>query len=166
MIHRLTALFDRRPETAEDWLARMGRSGVSAREQARFMDWLEADPANLERYERAKARSAALEPLRGAFQADLAAIRWRRQRPALSRRLVLSGGLVAAAAVAGVLMWPMMPAQGRLYESAPGQISDVMLDDGSRVTLDAGSAIRVSMDDKVRRVRLERGAAPSDASGG
>jgi transmembrane sensor len=164
MIHRLTALFDRRPATAEDWLARMGRSGVGAREQARFTDWLEADPANLERYEQAKARSVALEPLRGAFQADLAAIRWRRRQPALSRRLVLSGGLVAAAAVAGILMWPMMPTQGRLYESAPGQISDMVLDDGSRVTLDAGSAIRVSMDDKVRRVRLERGAAYFDVA--
>lgn len=160
MIDRLTALFARRPETAEDWLARMGRPGVSVREQDRFAAWLEADPDNLDRYETAKARSAALEPLRGVFEADLARIRWRRREPVLSRRLLLSGGLAAAAAVGGVLMWPSLSAPaGRLYESAPGRISDVVLDDGSRVTLDAGSAIRVSLDDKVRRVTLERGAA-------
>jgi len=160
MIDRLIALFARRPETAEDWLARMGRPGVSTREQDQFAAWLEADPDNLDRYERVKARSAALEPLRGVFEADLARIRWRRREPALSRRLMLSGGLVAAAAVGGVLMWPSLSAPaGRLYESAPGRISDVVLDDGSRVTLDAGSAIRVSLDDKVRRVTLERGAA-------
>ena len=160
MIDRLTALFARRPATAEDWLARLGRPGVSAREQDRFTAWLEADPDNLDRYESAKARSAALEPLRGVFEADLARIRWRRRDPALSRRLLLSGGLVAAAAVGGVLMWPSLSAPaGRLYESAPDRISDVVLDDGSHVTLDAGSAIRVSLDDKVRRVTLERGAA-------
>jgi len=160
MIDRLTALFARRPETAEDWLARMGRPGVSPREQDRFAAWLEADPGNLDRYESAKALSAALEPLRGVFETDLARIRWRRREPALSRRLLLSGGLVAAAAVGGALMWPYLSAPaGRLYESAPGRISEVVLDDGSRVTLDAGSAIRVSLDDKVRRVTLERGAA-------
>lgn len=160
MIDRLTALFARRPATAEDWLARLGRPGVSTREQDRFTAWLEADPDNLDRYESAKARSAALEPLRGVFEADLARIRWRRRDPALSRRLLLSGGLVGAAAVGGVLMWPSLSAPaGRLYESAPGRISDVVLDDGSHVTLDAGSAIRVSLDDKVRRVTLERGAA-------
>lgn len=160
MIDRLTALFARRPKTAEDWLARMGRPGVSMRERDRFTAWLEADPGNLDRYESAKAISAALEPLRGVFESDLARIRWRRREPALSRRLLWSGGLVAAAAVGGVLLWPHISAPaGRLYESAPGRISDVVLDDGSRVTLDAGSAIRVSLDDEVRRVTLERGAA-------
>ncbi|RZJ42670.1 MAG: DUF4880 domain-containing protein, partial [Brevundimonas sp.] len=159
MIHRLTALFDRRPTTAEDWLARMGRPGVSTREQDRFTAWLEADPANLNRYEQAKARSAALEPLREVFATDLARVRWRRRPPLLSRRLALSGGLVAAAAVGGVLMWPHLPGGGQMYESAPGQISDVVLDDGSRVTLDAGSAIRVSLGDDVRRVTLQRGSA-------
>lgn len=159
MFQRLTALFDRRPTTAEDWLARMGRPGVGAREQARFTDWLEADPANLDRYEQAKARNAALEPLREVFATDLARIRWRRREPLLSRRLVLSGGLVAAAAVGGVLMWPYLPSQAHLYESAPGQISDIVLEDGSRVTLDADSAIRVKLDSDVRRVTLERGSA-------
>ncbi len=37
MINRLTALFDRRPQTAEDWLARMGRPDVGTRDQEAFM---------------------------------------------------------------------------------------------------------------------------------
>ncbi|MBU2417468.1 MAG: FecR/PupR family sigma factor regulator, partial [Alphaproteobacteria bacterium] len=55
MMDRLTALFDRRPRTAEDWLARMSRPDVDARDQADLMDWLDADPAHLDHYEAAKA---------------------------------------------------------------------------------------------------------------
>lgn len=159
MIDRLTALFTRRPETAEDWLARMGRPEVSPRDQARFLDWLDADPDNLDRYETAKKQRAALEPLHAVFETELARLRWRQRKPAASRRFVLAGGLVTAAVVGGVMALSLTPERGRLYESAPGQISDVVLADGSKVTLDAGSAIRVALSDDVRRVTLERGAA-------
>ncbi|MDQ8028050.1 MAG: FecR domain-containing protein [Brevundimonas sp.] len=159
MIDRLTALFTRRPETAEDWLARMGQPEVSPRDQARFLDWLDADPDNLDRYEAAKMQRAALEPLHAVFETELARLRWRQRRPAASRRFVLAGGLAATAVIGGVMALSLMPERSRLYESAPGQISDVVLADGSKVTLDAGSAIRVALSDDVRRVTLERGAA-------
>lgn len=165
MIDRLTALFDRRPMTAEGWLARMSRPDVDARDQAALMDWLEASPDHLDQYEAAKADSAALEPLRGAFAGDLARLR---PGPGTARRVVrrpgwpvLAGGLATAviAAVAAVLVWPASQPRGRLYQSPSTQILDVVLTDGSRVTLDADSAIRVALSDDVRRVELERGAA-------
>lgn len=165
MIDRLTALFDRRPTTAGDWLARMGRPDVDARDQAAFMDWLEANPDHLDQYEAARADSAALEPLRGAFAGDLARLR---PEPGASRRAVrrpgwpvLAGGLATAAiaAVAAVLIWPASQPRSQLYQSPSTQILDVVLTDGSRVTLDADSAIRVALSDDVRRVELERGAA-------
>lgn len=165
MIDRLTALFDRRPRTAEDWLARMSRPDVDARDQDGFLAWLEADPDHLARYEAARADSLALEPLRAMFAADLARLG---QRPArtgagLARprnRALAAGGLAAAAlAVAVTLAWPMLRSPGELYRSSPTQIRDVVLADGSRVTLDADSAIRVDLSDDVRRVGLERGAA-------
>lgn len=159
---RLTALFASRPKTAEDWLARMGRPDVGARDQDVFLAWLEADPDHLRQYEQAKADQAALEGLRGVFALETTRA-GRRDRPALApRRLVLAGGLAAAAAVvAGIVVAPSLrPAtDSRLYESAPGRVTDVALEDGSRVTLDAGSAIRVALADDVRRVTLERGAA-------
>jgi len=77
MIQRLTSLFDRRPRTAEDWLARMRRPTVPARDQAAFLDWLEKDD-NLPAYETAKARLAGLAPLAGAFEGDLARLRGRK----------------------------------------------------------------------------------------
>lgn len=167
MMDRLTALFDRRPETAEDWLARMSRPGVDARDQDGFMAWLEADPDHLRQYEAAKADSAALEPLRGVFAGDLARLKPQpgraRGRVAGWPRLPVAAGLLAATLGAAILIWPALrsapPSRGQLYQSAPTQILDVTLADGSRVTLDADSAIRVALSDDVRRVELERGAA-------
>jgi len=162
MLGRLTALFASRPKTAEAWLARMGRPDVGARDQDAFLAWLESDDDHLRQYERAKADRAALEGLRGAFAFETArAGRHERSAPS-PRRLALASSLAMAAAI--VVSLAVLPTlrtapESRLYESAPGRVTDVALEDGSRVTLDAGSAIRVAMADDVRRVTLERGAA-------
>jgi len=158
MLDRLTILFASRPRTAEEWLARMGRPGAGARTQTAFLAWLDTDPDHLAQYEQAKADRAALEALRGVFAMDLTRLRRTERRVAAPRRLVLAGGMaVAAVAVATVVLIP--PPTARLYESAPGKIVDLVLEDGSRVTLDADSAIRVALGSDVRRVTLERGAA-------
>lgn len=163
MLDRLTILFAKRPRSAEDWLARMGHPGNGPRVQAAFLAWLESDPDHLRQYELAKAEQSALEDLRGAFAMDLAHLRRRERRAASPRRLVLAGGL-ACAAIASTAVLLIPPPEARLYESAPGRIMDLALDDGSRVTLDAGSAIRVTLAGDVRRVTLERGAAYFDVA--
>lgn len=158
MLDRLTILFASRPRTAEEWLARMGHPGAGARTQMDFLAWLDTDPDHLAQYEQAKADQAALEALRGGFAMDLARLRRTERSVAAPRRLMLAGGMaVAAFAAATVVLIP--PQAARLYESAPGEIVDLVLEDGSRVTLDADSAIRVALGNDVRRVTLERGAA-------
>lgn len=165
MIRLLTALFDLRPTTAEGWLARMGRPRVSSRDQAAFLTWLEADDDRLTLYEDAKAARAALEALRGEMAPDMARLRWPRRRRA-APRFIVAGGLAAAAIVSVVLLVPMVRGgvDGRLYQSDPHEIRDVMLADGSRITLDAGSAVRVALADDARRVVLERGSAFFDVA--
>lgn len=161
MLERLNILTLARPRTAEAWLARMARPGAGAREQAALLAWLESDPDHLRQYERAKADQAALEPLRGAFAGDLAALR-RTERKSVTRRpLLAASGFAAAAVAVAVMLVPMLNGaeRGRIYEAAPGRITDIALDDGTRVTLDAGSAIRVALADDARRTTLERGAA-------
>ncbi|MEH6676401.1 FecR family protein [Phenylobacterium sp.] len=163
MLNRLAALFAARPSTAEAWLARMGRPGVSARDQVALEAWLDADPDHLRQYEGLKAANAGLDDLRHAFEGDLARLRrGKASRPGVPRGLVFGGGLAAiAAVVAAIALLPMLRAtpESQLFESAPGQIVDVTLDDGSHVTLDADSAIRVAFAEDVRRLTLERGSA-------
>lgn len=166
MIQRLASVFRTRPTTAEGWLARMGRPGVGASDQAAFLAWLEADDANLARYEAAKADLAALGAMRGAFEGDLARLGRGRRAPA-TRRLAVLGGLAAAGAAAIFVLVPMLSPSGvetRIYQSAPGQILDVVLADGSRVTLDAGSSISVALASDARRVVLQKGAAYFDVA--
>lgn len=171
MIQRLTSLFDRRPRTAETWLARMRRPGVPARDQAAFLEWLEKDDDHLIQYEAAKARLAELSPLAGAFAGDLKRLRGRRSARPQGRVLVVGGlatGAVAAL-VAVVLVLPGLGEEpagqaGRLYVSAPGQITDVALEDGSRVALDADTRLQVDYSPDARRVVLLRGAAYFDVA--
>jgi len=164
MLTRLAALFAARPSTAEAWLARMGRPGVSARDQAALEAWLDADPEHLRQYEGLKAANAELADLRHVFEGDLARLRRgpARRSAGAPTGLVFGGGLAAiAAVVATIALLPLLRGspEGQLFESAPGQIIDVTLADGSLVTLDADSAIRVAFAKDVRRLTLERGSA-------
>lgn len=169
MLNRLRALFDRRPETAEDWLVRMSRPRVDARDRADFEAWLEADDDHLDQYAAAKAAMAGLEPLRFALEDDLARMRRRLDRERRAPRwngVLAGGGALAGIAAAVVLALPLLaPAPiWTTHESPRGRITDVALADGSRVTLDTGSAVRVAVDGKVRRVELLRGAAFFDVA--
>lgn len=166
MMQRLIALLDRRPQTAEAWLARLRRPGVDERDQAAFLEWLEQDEDHLRQYEAAKADLASLAPLAGAFRGDLARLGSRRSSDG-GRRVLIAGGLATAVVAAAVVVWPSLqpdhigPAP-RLYISAPGQIEDFVLEDGSRVTLDANSSIQVAFADNARRVTMVQGAAYFD----
>lgn len=165
---RIAILFAPRPRTAEAWLARLARPGIGARDQALFRAWLEADPDHLAQYEQLKADQAALAGLHSVFSGDLVRLR---QRPhvhstATPRRLVLAGGLALAGVAATVALIPTLGGfpEGQLHESAPGQIMDVTLEDGTRVTLDTASAVRVAFAAERRKVILERGAAYFDVA--
>ena len=84
-------------------------------------------------------------------------------------RRILIGGL-ATSAVAAIIVLMILPGLGSqsadkgavVYASAPGEITDLALEDGSRVTLDADTQIRVRFEDDARRVVLLRGAAYFD----
>lgn len=168
MRDRLLALFRPRPRTAEGWLARLGRPSVTPGELAAFEAWLEADPAHLETYQRLKALVADTRSLKSSFTAELAAIPARPQRRKRARRWTWAApalGTVAAAAAA--IAWlpsawnlatdPLAGAQ--VISTAVGEIRDVTLSDGSRVTLDTNTRIRVQMSASARRLQLDGGQA-------
>ncbi|AQR61484.1 hypothetical protein BZG35_07330 [Brevundimonas sp. LM2] len=168
MRDRLLALFRPRPRTAEAWLARLGRPSVTPRELAAFVAWLDEDPAHLDSYQTLKALVADTRSLKSAFTAELAAIPARAQRRRRARGWTWAPpalGAVAAAAAAVVLLpslWTAMSdplAGAQVISTAVGEIRDVTLSDGSRVTLDTDTRIRVKMSASARRLQLEAGQA-------
>jgi transmembrane sensor len=145
-------------EQAIAWLARL-RSGATDVDHAEFEDWYIADPRHAEAYE------AILETW---DQTALAA-----QTPAARHRQTgrrHSGAKVAGVAAAVLLLllagslaltrYPWRdPAPETLLASRVGQIRTIVLDDGSRVTLDTDSIVHVKVDDDQRRLELQRGRA-------
>lgn len=150
---------------ARDLFVRLRGGALSKRE---LQVWLEEDPAHVAAWAEVEAlwgetrapgeRLAEAEA--GALSVYLAAM----DRGARRRR-VLRGGTVAVLALAIGLggLWLRQPHLlqdlGADYASARGERRSVSLPDGSRVLLDADSAIRVDMDGPDRLLRLLRGAA-------
>ncbi len=93
------------------------------------------------------------------------------RRHGMSRRaLVLSGGLAASAAVAGVGFsslgyLPSLTALTSDYATVVGQQSTIDLPDGSRATLDGDTALSLDYSSVERRLDLASGAAVFDVAG-
>lgn len=173
MLDRLINLFEPTPRTGEAWLVRMGRPQVSVRDLTAFEAWLDGDITRLDEYQALKATQRQARALKADFTAELSQIpRQRRASRSPSRGLLIGGPVVAALSVAVLLVvvWPQLPlispadpmAGAAIYSTEVGEIREVKLADGSQVTLDTGSAIRVVLADDVRHVVLDRGQAYFD----
>lgn len=162
MLHRLVRLFERQPRTAQDWVVRLGRAEVSPRDLDAFEAWLDADPRRLEDYSALKAVARESQALRAEFLGDLNLIpraAKARRRPRAAWLVPALGGLAAAALV--VAVWPARDpmAGATTYQTAVGEIREVVLADGSRVTLDTATTLRARLDGPVRRIALDKGTA-------
>lgn len=169
MFDRLTRLFEPTPRTAEAWLVRMGRAEVSARDLEAFETWLDADPSNPGAYQALKTAYRQSRELKSALTAEIAAIP---RKPAVKRRVswtVIAGPALALASAAAlaITVWPSLspfgpvdPMSGAMtYQTTVGEVRDVRLADGSTVTLDTGSIVRVALHPNTRQVVVERGQA-------
>jgi transmembrane sensor len=167
MLQRLVSFFEPVPRSAEDWIVRLGRPGVSPRMAARFEAWLGADLRHLEDYEALKTTLRDSRALRSEFLGELNLIpRPGRARPRRTWAIpaAVVGGLAAAALV--VVVWPGLSARfapdpmagAQTFRTATGEVRDIVLADGSRLTLDTATTIRARVDGPVRRVALDRGA--------
>jgi transmembrane sensor len=150
------------PEAAREqaiaWLARL-RSGATDEDRADFESWYIADPQHAEAYEAV---------LKTWDETALAS----RTPAAMNRHAGRRHSLVKAAGVAAAVLLLLVagslaltrnvwrgPAPETLLASRIGQIRTIVLDDGSRVTLDTDSVVQVNFDNDQRRLRLERGRA-------
>jgi len=135
---------------AAGWMARLAEGQPPAAVLDGFRAWLEADPLHvsaMDRVERQWRLSKHMAP------ADAP----RRRRPIVSARGRI-GLAVAAASVAAIFLM-VGPLYGTaVFVTGIGEVRDITLTDGSRVHLDADSAIDVRYQPFSRAVHLSRGA--------
>ena len=147
---------------AADWAARIDRAPLSPDEDARFQAWLDSDVRRPGAYARMRALALSTERAR-ALGADFDPAVFVSHRPA--RRTVLrAGGAIAAALLLGVTAtWQILRQQGR-FTTAKGESRSIALKDGSVVTLNTASEIRIDFTDRLRGVDLVHGEALFDVA--
>lgn len=152
---------DEAEREAAAWLSRLNGVWVSTELLDDFYRW-RRDPVNSAAFGRIEYlwdRSAALDgdpDIARAVQSALGLNTPGTGRASwpTTRRAVLAGG-VGLAGAAGLGWWLRDPR----YATAIGEQRTILLNDGSKVTINTDSAIRVAMSARARHVRLERGEA-------
>lgn len=147
---------------AAAWAARVDRGPLSDADQAALEAWAAADPRRAGAYAKALAVSAHLDRARG-LGTDFAPAAHPVAKAVDRRRLLATGGLLAAASVVGAIGYGANSLRGRVT-TAKGDIRRAPLADGSAVTLNTDTAIRAAFNDKIRRVELLRGEALFDVA--
>jgi len=161
-------------EEATDWFMRLRREDASAQDLSEFYDWLESSPGNAVAYGKIKAswedfgkfasapelmlgRRDALEDARLA-----AGGRWKSKGSRVRHVWVAAIAAASAASVVAVGVW--WKTLGDTYATGVGERRVLTLADGSVVTLDVRSRIRVTYGERERRITLERGQAQFDVA--
>jgi len=166
-----------RSEAAGDWCRRIAEQSLSPEELLEFEAWLEADEENRGAFERASFIWRALDGR--AAPRELVAMRmdalsvlagqddeplpwWR--RPILRRT---GFGAVAASLVAVITFafyTPVADAGATDFATARGERRIVMLEDGSRLSMDAASNVTVAYSKERRELELKSGRAKFDVA--
>ncbi|MDT9597368.1 FecR family protein [Sphingosinicella rhizophila] len=157
---------------AGEWCRRVAEGDMSDGQVEAFETWMEADPANRAAFDRASfiwraldgraappelvsVRVDALEALgTQPIQDNVGPQHYRRRWPAVA------ASLLALFLVGSLMLWP----RGQSFETGVGERRVVMLDDGSRLSLDAASKVGVTYSDDRRSLTLLSGRAKFDVA--
>ena len=143
-------------EAAADWVARLDAGDLTSQERAALESWLESDS----RCGGAFARARAIFVSPGVASA-LQAVPRQAHPPTRLLKYCLLAAATAAAVVGGIALLPGQGArvEKQVYSSEVGEIRQIPLADGTRVTLNTNSVLQVEYGRESRLVTLERGEA-------
>jgi transmembrane sensor len=147
------------------WLARL-RGGETAEVKVRFNRWYNADRRHAQAFDLERERfEKDYGLLRSSAFAGSATLSAEEQPRVPQVRYALAAILAAVLLIpAGLLLvengsFRGNPTKAMMLVSQVGEIRKVTLSDGSKVTLDSQSALKVELGPKTRWARLERGRA-------
>lgn len=154
---------------AAAWFARLRADDVSERECEQFQRWLADDSHHRSAYERLEGMWSSLGAHAGrpeigkalheseVLQRRSAAVQGLRRRHAPAWFAVAA--LLVVALAGGWLAWRAQQPEVRTYATGVGEERTLMLEDGSRVTMDTDTRLSASFSAKSRRLVLEKGRA-------
>lgn len=173
MPSRTLTPLDSATETAIGWLVQLHSGDMGEAERHRLAQWLDADPQHRSAWEQLQAPLQQLRvpqpsptaPTAGRLLSDTLAraeARTRKRRQVLRGALGLGGMAVGATWLADrhqpVRQWSAD------LRTGTGERREFLLPDGSRLTLDARSAVDLDFRPGHRRVRLRQGALLAEAT--
>lgn len=153
---------DARRDSAAAWVVRLEAGDLGETEALNFDDWLSASADNAAAFDAAMATSQTYDENSHVVARALSE---RRTAPRpVGRRAVLAVGSMAAAAAVAVIVAPQLagPPKTQTYVTAKGERRTVQLADGSKVELNAGTRLSVTLARDARRVTLDEGQAVFD----
>lgn len=152
---------DRARDRAAWWHVRLESDAASEADWLAFEAWLAQDLAHRRAYEAMERALIALEAAPDSARGGVRTFPSRMDRRRLARASLAGAGLAAAGLAGFGLMRRagQAPSFERTFAAAPGRPAAVTLPDGSRVTLNGGSRLRVRLGQADRRARLFVGEA-------
>ncbi|MFT3761512.1 MAG: FecR domain-containing protein [Pseudoxanthomonas sp.] len=155
----------RHARKAQQWIVRLASGDITQPQMDRFHAWLGRDARHRAAFQHQRAAWQALDRIRDEV---LAAQSTPRRVPSPSRPWYFRPAPIAAAAalVLAVSAWQLPEAWLAMQADHRTGIhtQSLTLQDGTRVVLDADSAIAVDFGDDARRIRLLRGQAWFDVA--
>jgi transmembrane sensor len=148
-------------EAAAQWFVRLSGEAATGEDWLAFEDWLKASPVHAEAYARVERLSAELDDQAPRLLSALAEPRRAGARWAWPGAGAALAAAIALAALIGVRGSGPAPTA---YQAPPGTIREIALSDGSRVRLDAASALSVRMTGRSRQVAMADGEAAFDVA--
>jgi transmembrane sensor len=155
---------DGRRAEAADWVVRLQTADPTEDQALAFDAWLGASDDNARAYDSALGVMFEVEASAPRIAFDLR--RLPAPRPTNSRRgWIVAGGMAAAATVAlAVMPVGLLSAPPQTYTTAKGEHRTVTLADGTKVDLNAGTRMTVTLARHERRVSMPEGEAVFDVA--
>jgi transmembrane sensor len=144
-------------QDAADWVARLSGEPVEG-DWLAFEAWLNAAPGHRAAYDRALALSLAIDHQAPVLIDRIEAAA---RRPVRVRQTYWGAGLISVAAVAVTFaaLHPAPEPKAEVYATAKGERRDLVLSDGTRVSLSAASRLLVTIERDRRELTLATGEA-------
>lgn len=155
-------------EEASQWLVRLHDDSVSDADLEAWGDWMAKSPVNARAFDDVSAlwdvsASVSSESLDQAIRARSDATSKPVRRPRFRRRWLTAAAMAAACGVVALGVIKLLPgvtaAAPEVFATEKGERRQVLLADGSAVTLDADSRLTADLSGKDRKLVLERGRA-------